>query len=57
MQVGATAAAARDKLAKTQQLEGARMGIDIAKSKAQMAVQNAQRMAQRNQQQQPPKKG
>jgi hypothetical protein len=57
MQVGATAAAARDKLSKQQQLEGARMGIDIAKTKAQMAVQNAQRMAQRNQPQQPPKKG
>ena len=54
MQVGATAAAARDKLAKNQQLEGTRMGIDIAKSKAQMAVQNAQRMSQRNQ---PPRKG
>ena len=57
MQVGATAAAARDKLSKQQQLEGTRMGIDIAKTKAQMAVQNAQRMAQRNQPQQPPKKG
>jgi hypothetical protein len=54
MQVGATAAAARDKLAKNQQLEGTRMGIDVAKHKAQMAVQNAQRMSQRNQ---PPKKG
>jgi hypothetical protein len=59
MQVGATAAAARDKLAKTQQLEGTRMGVEIAKHKAQMAVQNAQRMAQRNQpqQQKPPRKG
>jgi len=56
MQVGATAAAARDKAQKQQQTEGMRMGIDIAKSKAQMAVQNAQRMAQRSQQQ-PPKKG
>jgi hypothetical protein len=60
MQVGATAAAARDKLAKNQQLEGTRLGIDVAKHKAQMAVQNAQRMSQRNQpqqQKQPPKKG
>jgi hypothetical protein len=60
MQVGATAAAARDKLAKNQQLEGTRMGIDVAKHKAQMAVQNAQRMSQQQrpqQQKQPPKKG
>ena len=60
MQVGATAAAARDKAQKQQQTEGMRMGIDIAKSRAQMAVQNAQRMAQRSQpqqQKQPPKKG
>ena len=54
MQVGATAAAARDKAQKQQETEGMRMGIDIAKNKAQMVVQNAQRMAQR---QQPPKKG
>ena len=47
MQVGATAAAARDKAQKQQQTEGMRMGIDIAKSRAQMAQQ------QRNQ----PKKG
>jgi hypothetical protein len=39
MQVGATAAAARDKLAKSQEAEGARMGIDVAKHKAQMAMQ------------------
>jgi hypothetical protein len=60
MQVGATAAAARDKAQKQQEAEGVRMGIDIAKSRAQMAMQNAQRMAQRTQQQQqkqPPKKG
>jgi len=36
MQVGATAAAARDKLQKHQELEGAKLGIDIAKHKAQM---------------------
>jgi hypothetical protein len=53
MQVGATAAAARDKAQKQQQTEGVRMGVEIAKHKAQMAVQNAQRMSQRN----PPKKG
>ena len=47
MQVGATAAAARDKAQKQQQTDGVRMGIDIAKSRAQMAQQ------QRNQ----PKKG
>jgi len=54
MQVGATAAAARDKVQKQQQTEGVRMGVEIAKHKAQMAVQNAQRMSQ---QKQPPKKG
>jgi len=54
MQVGASAAAARDKAQKQQQTEGMRMGIDIAKSRAQMAMQNAQR---NQQQKQPPKKG
>jgi len=54
MQVGASAAAARDKVQKQQQTEGVRMGVEIAKHKAQMAVQNAQRMSQ---QKQPPKKG
>jgi hypothetical protein len=39
MQVGAQAAAARDKAEKQQQAEGLRMGIDAAKHKAQMAVQ------------------
>ena len=42
MQVGATAAAARDKLAKQQELEGTRIGIDAAKHRAQMAMQKAQ---------------
>jgi hypothetical protein len=42
MQVAATAAAAKDKLAKHVELEGARMGIDIAKNKAQMQQQRAQ---------------
>jgi hypothetical protein len=41
MQVGATAAAARDKLAKQQELEGTRMGIEAAKHRAQMAMQKA----------------
>jgi hypothetical protein len=37
MQVGAQSAAKRDQLEKQQQLEGVRLGIDIAKSKAQMS--------------------
>jgi len=41
MQVGATAAAAKDKLQKHQMLEGTRIGADIAKHKAQMAIQMA----------------
>lgn len=41
MQVAATAAAAKDKLAKMQELEGARIGIDAAKHRAQMAMQKA----------------
>jgi len=48
MQVGAKAAAAKDKAEKQQQTEGVRIGIDAAKHKAQMAVQ---------QRQQSPKKG
>jgi len=47
MQVGATAAAARDKLQKQQLLEGARLGADIAKNRAQMAVQAAQKASQK----------
>ena len=43
MQVSATAAAARDKLQKQQQLEGVRIGVDVAKNRAQMAMQMAQR--------------
>jgi hypothetical protein len=42
MQVGATAAAAKDKLQRQQQTDGVKMGIDIAKSKAQMAQQQRQ---------------
>jgi len=47
MQVSATAAATRDKLDKQMQAEGMRMGLDAAKGKAQLAVQQAaQRAAQ-----------
>jgi hypothetical protein len=59
MQVAATAAAAKDKANRQSEIEGARMGIDVAKHKAQMAVQQAaQRAAQNTGQksQQPPKK-
>jgi len=49
MQVGAQSAAKRDQLQRQQQTEGVRMGIDAAKHRAQMAVQQAQRAAQRNQ--------
>jgi hypothetical protein len=56
MQVAATAAAKRDQLNKQQETEGMRMGIDAAKHKAQMAVQQAQRAAQRNQPSNKPKK-
>ena len=42
MQVGATAAAARDKLAKQQELAGAKLGVDIAKHKAQQVMQQMQ---------------
>ena len=48
MQVAANAAVAKDKLKHSQESEGARLGVDIAKHRAQMAVQNAQRAAQRN---------
>jgi hypothetical protein len=46
MQVGATAAAAKDKAQKQQQAEGVRLGLDAAKHRAQMAVQMAQRQSQ-----------
>ena len=54
MQVAANAAAKKDQISRQQETEGARMGIDIAKHRAQMAVQQAQRSAQNRQQ---PKKG
>lgn len=47
MQVGASAAAAKDKLQKQQLIEGAKLGADIAKNRAQMAVQSAQRASQK----------
>jgi hypothetical protein len=53
MQVGATAAAARDKLNKQMEAEGVRMGLDAAKHRAQMMQQARQREAQSNR---PPKK-
>jgi len=47
MQVGASAAAAKDKLQKQQLLEGTKIGVDIAKNRAQMAMQAAQRASQK----------
>ena len=52
MQVGAQAAAKRDQINKQQEAEGVRMGVDIAKHKAQMQQQRFQ--SQQNRQQ--PKK-
>jgi len=63
MQVAATAAAARDKLNRQTEYEGAKLGADIAKHKAQMSHQRAQSIVQRAQNQskqvppQLPKKG
>ncbi len=59
MQVAATAAAAKDKATRQSEIEGARLGIDVAKHKAQMAVQQAAHRAAQNtgqKSQQPPKK-
>ena len=47
MQVSATAAAARDRIEKQQELEGARMGIDMAKHKSQMANNRSQQAQNR----------
>ena len=47
MQVGASSAAAKDKLQKQQLIEGTKIGADIAKHRAQMAVQMAQRASQK----------
>jgi len=56
MQVAATAAAAKDKLARQQEIEGTRMGIDAAKHRAQMAIQRAAQNRPQPQQQLPKKK-
>jgi hypothetical protein len=55
MQVAANAAAAKDKAARQSEIEGARMGIDVAKHKAQMAVQQAAQRAAQNTGQKPKK--
>jgi hypothetical protein len=46
MQVAANAAAQKDKAQRQQESEGARIGADVAKHRAQMAVQRAQQIAQ-----------
>ena len=56
MQVSATAAGKRDQLARQQETEGVRLGLDAAKHKAQMANQRLQTHMQGKQKQQPPKK-
>jgi len=48
MQVGATAAAAKDRMEKQQELEGARMGIDMAKHRSQMANNRSQQNQNQN---------
>jgi hypothetical protein len=55
MQVNATAASARERVSRQQETEQARMGVDMAKHKSQMAQQQRTAFMQR-QQQQPPKK-
>jgi hypothetical protein len=55
MQVAASAAAAKDKLKQSQESEGARLGVDIAKHRAQMAVQQAAQRAAQNTGQKPKK--
>jgi len=57
MQVAANAAAQKDKAQRQQETEGARLGIDAAKHRAQMAVQAAQRAAQSKQPSNRPKRG
>ena len=56
MQVAATAASNKDKARRQQETDGLRIGADIAKHKAQMATQNAQRAAQSKQPSKFPKK-
>jgi hypothetical protein len=48
MQVAATAAAAKDKLVRQTEIEGVRIGMDAAKHRTQMALQQAQRTAQKS---------
>jgi hypothetical protein len=55
MQVAANAAATKDKLNRQAEIEGTRMGIDAAKHKAQMAVQQAAQRAAQNTGQKPKK--
>jgi hypothetical protein len=57
MQMAANAAAQKDKAQRQQETEGARLGIDAAKHRAQMAMQAAQRAAQSRQPSNKPKKG
>ena len=57
MQMAANAAAQRDKAQRQQETEGARLGIDAAKHRAQMAMQAAQRAAQSKQPSNKPKRG
>ena len=57
MQVGATAAAARDRLKQQMEADGIRMGLDAAKHKAQLAHQERQQARQQAaQSSKPPKK-
>jgi hypothetical protein len=56
MQVGAQAAANKDKAARQQETEGLRLGIDAAKHRAQLAVQQAAQRAAQNTGK-PPNKG
>jgi len=48
MQVAANAAAQKEKMQRQTQTEGARMGVDIAKAKAQLAMQQAAQRAAQN---------
>jgi len=55
MQIAATAATARDRVAKQHETDHHRMGVDVAKHQAQLAHQQRQQAQQRMQQQQQPK--
>jgi hypothetical protein len=56
MQIEATAATARERVAKQHETDHNRMGVDIAKQRAQMAHQQRQQVQQRMQQQPKPTK-